>query len=101
MSCGVGRRCGSDPKLLWLWCRLAAEAQIQPENLGTSICQVDGPNKKKKKIEHLGDVPGQVRAPLPSPSCSVVESGLSHPPQAPGMLGICLLKGGWPTLTGQ
>ena len=22
MSCGVGRRCGSDPKLLWLWCRL-------------------------------------------------------------------------------
>ena len=57
--------------------------------------------RKKKKIEHLGDVPGQVRAPLPSPSCSVVESGLSHPPQAPGMLGICLLKGGWPTLTGQ
>ena len=30
MSCGVGRRCGSDSMLLWLWCRLAAAAVIQP-----------------------------------------------------------------------
>ena len=30
MSCGVGRRHGSDPTLLWLWCRLAATAPIQP-----------------------------------------------------------------------
>ena len=30
MSCGVGRRCGSDPKLLWLWCRLAVTALIRP-----------------------------------------------------------------------
>ena len=30
MSCGVGRRGGSDPKLLWLWCRLAAVAPIRP-----------------------------------------------------------------------
>ena len=29
MSCGVGCRCGSDPLLLWLWCRLAAVALIQ------------------------------------------------------------------------
>ena len=28
-SCSVGRRCGSDPVLLWLWCRLAAAALIQ------------------------------------------------------------------------
>ena len=28
MSCGVGRRRGSDPVLLWLWCRLAAVAPI-------------------------------------------------------------------------
>ena len=28
MSCGVGLRCGSDPALLWLWCRLAAIALI-------------------------------------------------------------------------
>ena len=30
MSCGVGGRCSSDPELLWLWCRPAAEAPIQP-----------------------------------------------------------------------
>ena len=30
MSCGVGRRCCSDLALLWLRCRLAAVALIQP-----------------------------------------------------------------------
>ena len=30
MSCGVGRRYGSDPTLLWLWCRLAATTPIRP-----------------------------------------------------------------------
>ena len=30
MSCGVGHRHSSDPALLWLWCRLAAGALIQP-----------------------------------------------------------------------
>ena len=30
MNCGVGRRCGSDPTLLWLWCRLVATAPIKP-----------------------------------------------------------------------
>ena len=30
MSCGVGRRHGSDPALLWLWGRPAAAAPIQP-----------------------------------------------------------------------
>ena len=30
MSCGVGRRCGSDPVLLWLWRRPAAAALIRP-----------------------------------------------------------------------
>ena len=30
MSCGVGRRYGSDPALLWLWCRSAAVALIGP-----------------------------------------------------------------------
>ena len=30
MSCGLGPRCGSDPTLLWLWCRLAATAPVQP-----------------------------------------------------------------------
>ena len=30
MSCGVVRKRGSDPVLLWLWCRLAATALIRP-----------------------------------------------------------------------
>ena len=30
VSCGVRRRCGSDPALLWLWRRLAAAAPIGP-----------------------------------------------------------------------
>ena len=30
MSCGVGRRQGSDPELLWLWCKQAAIAPIRP-----------------------------------------------------------------------
>ena len=30
MSCGVGRRQGSDPELLWLWYRPAATVPIRP-----------------------------------------------------------------------
>ena len=30
MSCGGGRRLGSDPGLLWLWRRLVAIARIRP-----------------------------------------------------------------------
>ena len=30
MSCGVGRRSGSDPALLWLWGRPVAMAPIRP-----------------------------------------------------------------------
>ena len=30
MSCGVGCRHGSDPVLLWLWCRPVATALIRP-----------------------------------------------------------------------
>ena len=45
MSCGVGRRGGSDPALLWLWCRLAAVALIDPRP-ETSKCHGYGPKKK-------------------------------------------------------
>ena len=44
VSCGGGRRCGSDPVLLWLWCRPAAVAPIRP------LCCGCSPKKKKKKI---------------------------------------------------
>ena len=29
-SCGICRKLGSDPALLWLWCRPAATALIRP-----------------------------------------------------------------------
>ena len=30
VSCGIGHRRGSDPVLLWLWCRPAAVTLIKP-----------------------------------------------------------------------
>ena len=58
MSCGVDRRCGSDPALPWLWCRLAATALIGPPSLGTSMCHGCSPRKdkkrKKKSKENIG-----------------------------------------------
>ena len=42
MSCGVGRRHGSDWVLLWLWCD-------STPSLGTSICRGGSPKKTKKK----------------------------------------------------
>jgi len=30
MSCGIGCRQGSNPAMLWLWCRPVATAPIQP-----------------------------------------------------------------------
>ena len=45
VSYGVGRRCGSDPELLWLWCRPAAPAPIPP--LGWEPPYVAGAALKK------------------------------------------------------
>ena len=45
VSCDVG----SDLKLLWLWCSLAATAWIGPLAWGTSICSGKWPYKRKKK----------------------------------------------------
>ena len=49
MSCGVGRRHGSDPVLLWLWCRLAATAPIRP--LAWEPPYTEGVALKSKKIK--------------------------------------------------
>jgi len=49
VSCGVGRRQGSNPKLLWLWCRQAATAPIQLLAWETSVCHGCGPKKKKER----------------------------------------------------
>ena len=49
MSCGVGHRHGSDPALLWPWCRPAAMAPVGPPSLRTSMCWRCSPKKIKKK----------------------------------------------------
>ena len=55
MSCGVGRRCGSDLELLWLWRRLAAASLTRP--LAWELSYVSGAalkrKKEKKKKSHL------------------------------------------------
>ena len=54
MSCGVGRRHGSDLALLWLWCRLAETAQIRPldwEPPYVAGVALKGQKEKKKKIK--------------------------------------------------
>jgi len=52
MSCGAGRRCGSDLALLWLWCRTAAVALIRPlawESMYAASAALKRQKKKKKK----------------------------------------------------
>ena len=47
VSYGVGRRCGSDLALLWLWHTLAATARIQP--LAWELPYAEGVSLKKKE----------------------------------------------------
>ena len=56
MSCGVGRRCGSDLLLLWLWCRPAAVAPIRPPSLRTAICCNYSPKNQKKKKKSIIEI---------------------------------------------
>ena len=51
ISCGVGHRHGSHPKLLWLWCRLAVIALIRPLawELPYALSAALKKTKKKKK----------------------------------------------------
>ena len=50
MSCGVGCRLGSDPVLLWLWCRLVAVALIQPLAWEPPYAVGVALKSKKKKV---------------------------------------------------
>ena len=69
MSCGVGRRRGSDPVLLCLWCRPAATTPIRPlaweppyaaEAALEKAKRQKKRKKKKKRGEHL---PSETRSP--------------------------------------
>ena len=54
MSCGVGRRRGSDSELLWLWRRPVATAPIKPlawEPPYTAGADLEKAKKKKGKKE--------------------------------------------------
>ena len=56
MSCGVGRRHGSDPALLWLWCRPEATALFrllawEPPYAAGAAQEIA--EKKKKEINEL------------------------------------------------
>ena len=61
MSCGVGRRHGSDPALLWLWRRPVATAPIQPlaweppyaAGAAQEIATTTKRQKKKKKKKKM------------------------------------------------
>ena len=59
MSCGVGRWCGSDPALLWLWRSQVATAPIQPlaweppYAVGATLEKMKREGKKKKKKDPL------------------------------------------------
>ena len=46
VSCGVVYRCGLDPALLWLWCRLAAVVPIGP--LPSELPYASGTTLKSK-----------------------------------------------------
>ena len=49
MSCGVGRRCGLDLALLWLWHRPAAVAPIKPPAWEPPYAVGEALKRKKKK----------------------------------------------------
>ena len=55
MSGGVGCRCGLDLALLWLWCRLAVAALIQP--LAWELAYVTGVALKKQKNKNKNKNP--------------------------------------------
>ena len=54
MSCGVGRRCGSDPMLLCLWYMLAAVAPIGPA--WEYPCASGLAPKRKKRVQGEGSI---------------------------------------------
>ena len=53
MSCDVGHRRGSDPALLWLWCRLVATVLIPPLAWEPPYAASVALEKKKKKKKQV------------------------------------------------
>ena len=88
MSCGVGRRCGLDPTLLWLGCRLAAAVLILPLAWEPSDAMTAALKRQKKKKDKpsLNSVAGMVscgeRKGYPGASVATTRpQGWLHDPQ--------------------
>ena len=84
-ECGVGRRQGLDPTLLWLWCRLAAVAPIgslawePPCATGVAL------KSQKNKIKRLPDwrLNGAVAASLHHSHSNVGSKTIPEPAPQP------------------
>ena len=74
MSCGIGRRHSSDPKLLWLWCRLAAAAPIQPIAWELQIAMGAPLHPKKRKSKNR------------SSHCGAAEMNPTRNHEVPGLI---------------
>ena len=53
MRCGVGHKCGSDPALLWFWCRPAATALIEPLVWEPPYAMGGAPEKAKREKKFI------------------------------------------------
>ena len=62
VSCGVDSRCGSDPLLLWLWCRLTAVAPTRP--LAWELPHAVGAALKSKEKGEGTDDQEVLRSPI-------------------------------------
>ena len=60
-SCSIGYRRGSDPTLLWLQCRLAAVAWIQPLAWELPYAAGAAVKRKEKKIKFKKKIKKQKR----------------------------------------
>ena len=84
MSCGVGRRCGWDLALLWLWCRPVATALIgplawePPYATGVALEKAKKPQKKQQQQKRKTD-----RVPIHSTVLSCGDPVVSKIPTLP------------------
>ena len=68
MSCGVGRKCGLDLMLLWLYCRPVSTAPIRP--LARELPYVAGAAlKRERKKKRTGFLGLSLEEPLGSTIC--------------------------------
>ena len=75
VSCGVGRRRGSDTALLWLWCRPMAIAPTGPLALEPPYAAGAALKRQKTKKRRLPPCPQRNSVPISSHSHAPLPSG--------------------------